>query len=172
MGWGRFRVPAVRRLMEGKHRILIRGDGSPTLSSYPREHNIYIEICAAAPGGPGSTVHGITHMHLAGRGRIGSCVPKRKRGLRRRSVMLMHNKHMGSLPNIHCRVIHKALSATNMTKHAREHSGCNTGHPGPKRTTTPTGKGGGWVSLESAVWDGGFHFDLLRWTVGIRWVFQ
>ncbi len=138
VGWGLGAVPAVRRLMEGNEAILMSGDGSPTLSDYPRHHNMYIHICAAAPGGPGSTVHGITHIHLAGVGRIGSCVPKRNRGLRRRSVILIHNNHIGSLPNMHCRVIHNALSATNITGHARHHSGCNTGHPGTK---------GGWFGL-------------------------
>ncbi len=149
---GRGRVPAVRRLIEGKEIALRSGDGSPTLSSYPRHHNIYIHICAAAPGGPGSTLHGMTHIHLAGSGRIGTCVPNRNRGLRRRSVILIHNNHIGSLPNIHCRVIHNSLSATNMTNHARHHSGCNTGHPGPNRTTTNTG--GGW----SAPFWAGFFF--------------
>lgn len=75
-------------------------------------------------------------MHLSGLLRIATCVPNVKRGLRRRDIILVHNKHMGSLPKMHCRVIHKTLSATNMGGHVRDHSGCKTGEPG-----------GGWLGV-------------------------
>lgn len=130
---GRRGVPAVGRLIHGKHVAPRRGSGSHTLRDYPRHHNIYLRIVAHAPGGPGSTLHGITGIHLAGNRRIVTCVNNRNRGLRRRSVILIHNNHIGSLPNIHCRVIHNTLSYLNISGHHRNHSGCNTGHPG---TTT------------------------------------
>lgn len=85
---------------------------------------------ATAPGGPGSTLEGVTEMELSGNVRIDSCVPNMNRGLRRRDIILVHNNHIGSLPNIHCRVIHNALSTRNISNHVRDHSGCNTGHPG------------------------------------------
>lgn len=161
-------VPAFGRLMHGNHRILIAGDATPTLRGAcgsrggrcsslddPRGHNIYATIHAVAPGGPGSTLHGITHIHLAGNVRIASCVPNVNRGLRRRSIILVHNNHIGSLPNIHCRVVHNALSARNITNHGRTHSGCNTGHPGTNTT-------GGW--LEAATVG---NFPLCGWRIHV-----
>lgn len=123
-------VTAIGRLMHGPHTHGITGDGIPTLRTYPRGHNMYAHMCAAAPGGPGSTLHGMYHIHLAGNFRIASCVNNRNRGLRRRSIVLVHNNHIGSLPNIHCRAMHNTLSYSNIGSHGRTHSGCNIGHPG------------------------------------------
>lgn len=144
-------LPAFGRLMEANEGSIRGGTGTPTLlgdlgagggivgSGYsPRGHNMYATIGATAPGGPGSTLHGVTHIHLAGNVRISTCVPNINRGLRRRSMIVIHNNHIGSLPNIHCRVVHNALSARNMGNEVRDHSGCNTGGPG----TT-----GGWTTL-------------------------
>lgn len=91
---------------------------------------MYATIGATAPGGPGSTLEGVTEIHLSGKVRMADCVPNRKRGLRRRDIIVVHKKEIGSLPNAECRVVHKALSATNITGEERTHSGCNTGEPG------------------------------------------
>lgn len=112
--------------------------GGTASTDTPRGEKIYASMGAIAPGGPGSTLEGITEIELAGKVRISTCVPKRKRGLRRRDIILVEKKEIGSLPKIECRVLENALSATNISGEVRTESGCNTGEPG----TT-----GGWWGL-------------------------
>lgn len=82
----------------------------------PRVGKLALGMCAVAPGGPGSTLEGMTGVGLGGyvksegRGVVVTCVPNRGRALSVRGLMLVETNGAGSLPNLGCGIVQNMLS--------------------------------------------------------------